>query len=731
MEAMSEAIRTMLLVVLFFLAMLGNPCLRCVIGEDPPAGRSPVPPSDLRAEKADQINQLLGVDGLTTSGAKTEMFHKLVEISGQSKSDQVARFALLNMARKLAEDMGDIDLAFQAIDRLAQNFAFDANQVRLIAFKNSLQSGVDRVAHRDRIQTIGLTEIERLADEGEFGRAIELSKLLSLGLDSRADPQFASILESRSRIVAERAAHHAAFQTALATLTNSPSDADANAVAAIHFLLEKRDWRSAARHAEQSNRPKLRQICDTLLIKSPLPTGVLQLADQWREIATELTGHRKLVALQQSAAAYERASEQLTGLEQIRARKAIEELRGSGIEFAPNGDSVDELLPTRGAVTGQVMPILHDGIVSCRWMGKRSLDVMPLIQTNIHTVSGTWSIENEKLVGTSSKSASIRLPVVAPDEYELTFDAEVKSALNLTIRFPSSTGRRCTAILGSPSKSPANGFEFIDDKPWNSNVSTVQGSLMKQHQTHAVKLLVRRGRIEVWGDGELGFRFDGDESRITPTHHWEGPDETTLLLGTSSNTVSFSDIRLVSLVDRDELQQRPYPARSGQIAEWYRKDAFDPPPALFRYRKINLDQYPEMSFRTHWGLLGKGGYTAPPNGKPDQGKIGKEPFSTGIWMHTKDNGSAWVSYYLGGRYQTFRALTGINGTSTKKLKGRVTFSVHGDGKILASRPAVRMRNDWKPIEADLTNVQTLTLKVDCAGKSNYAAGFWAGAVLEK
>ncbi|MEQ8787940.1 MAG: NPCBM/NEW2 domain-containing protein [Pirellulaceae bacterium] len=111
--------------------------------------------------------------------------------------------------------------------------------------------------------------------------------------------------------------------------------------------------------------------------------------------------------------------------------------------------------------------------------------------------------------------------------------------------------------------------------------------------------------------------------------------------------------------------------------------------------------------------------------------VGKVAFEHGVYLHPPTaNSSAEASYELKGQYKQLRGAVGM---IDKNIFGRsmtpLTYKLLGDGKELWRSQPLQTVGQWESFDVDLTGVERLTLKVDCAGDHTGAGGAWLDPIL--
>jgi serine/threonine protein kinase len=107
-------------------------------------------------------------------------------------------------------------------------------------------------------------------------------------------------------------------------------------------------------------------------------------------------------------------------------------------------------------------------------------------------------------------------------------------------------------------------------------------------------------------------------------------------------------------------------------------------------------------------------------------RVGGTPSPHGIFMHppqSEHGGSTALSYRLGKGYQTFAAEVSLN-DGPYQSSTPLTFSVHGDGRLLWRSRPVWSQSDTQDCAVPVDGVEVLRIEVDCPGSSKGAHAVW-------
>ena len=166
---------------------------------------------------------------------------KLVEKADESRGDPTARFALLQEAKKLAVEAGQVELPFEIIDVMASEFRISAAEMKaevLVQATKSIHSLDDRKA----LAVAALENMDEAIAADNFETARKLGKQanqMALPLKNR---DFIQAIAAKNKEVETAAKLCADAKAATAVLTTDPGDADANSTMGKYLCTFKGDW---------------------------------------------------------------------------------------------------------------------------------------------------------------------------------------------------------------------------------------------------------------------------------------------------------------------------------------------------------------------------------------------------------------------------------------------------------------------------------------------------------
>lgn len=333
------------------------------IDEPPPPARQPVPDADARAAKREEIASLFNLPEARTPEAKTAVASEMLEVGRQTNSDANAQFTLLDTARQLAAEAGEIRLACEAIDALEANFEFDALAARLTSLREAFVARRPPSEKHDAV-AVGIETVHGLVVADRYDDAEELLEAL-LGISRRTgDKQLITAVVQHRHALSDLMRQFKKARPAVEAVADGPADPQANLVAGRFFAFYKGDWQRALPLFSECSDEDLALAAQGELAKPQQAPEQAGLADTWWRLAQrEDDEHCKGQMQARALAWYSRAESGLIGLQAAEAQQRIQQLTAAGVE--PSDLNVGRL-----TLLGQAYEIAPDDVVEglvARW----------------------------------------------------------------------------------------------------------------------------------------------------------------------------------------------------------------------------------------------------------------------------------------------------------------------------------------------------------------------------
>ena len=305
---------------LLFIGALHTPS-RSVNGEEPVEKLAvPDPATGQHAAKA--VREIFGdeISAAKTSGEKSAVARKLLQAGIDEQKDMAGRFELFMLARDLAVEAGDPDVAFKAIVEMSRHYQIDAMEMRCSAAK-SLSRTASTPAAREGL----LTRMDPLIDEAMAADRFDVAECAIDAIRASGNPTAVKRATIRANEIRTAETTYAAMKPALATLANAPSDPGANLIVGQYLCLTKADWEAGLPRLALGSDEKLQMLAKQDLARPTEVEAEVALADRWWQLAEEKPEPWKTRLKYRAATWYRRALPGLAGLEKARAEKRCDE----------------------------------------------------------------------------------------------------------------------------------------------------------------------------------------------------------------------------------------------------------------------------------------------------------------------------------------------------------------------------------------------------------------------
>ena len=172
-----------------------------------------------------------------------------------------------------------------------------------------------------------------------------------------------------------------------------------------------------------------------------------------------------------------------------------------------------------------------------------AVDLVSQIDPARDAVQGTFAKEGTSLITPKEKIFSrIMIPVIPPQEYELTLEAVRRSGGDMIGLGILHDGRQVMAVVGGQS-GETGGLEMLAGLNFMLNKTRFEHPFLEVGKPFSLKVTVRRSGIEAALNGKQVFSWAGDSKELSLYHEWRVPDRTRMFVASQGS--SFEIRRLV------------------------------------------------------------------------------------------------------------------------------------------------------------------------------------------
>ncbi len=462
--------------------------------QSPP--RAPIPSEGAVAEATKLIADVYKQDyeQAKTVAQKQKLAQKMLDDAQASKDDPSARYALLQVAKKIAIGIGDVETAILAIERSANVFDVDANSQRQQLFEDiagQVKSADDNYA---LARYIG-RETAALLQDNQLNAAQSLADLALATAKKAKDPDLVKQWSRRQTQLKERQLAWTKAQAALEVLKGSPNDANANDEAGKYACCFQHDWTRGLSMLALGNDKDLAPLAEKELRGVSASADKLALADSWYDMGMMRSEVEKLALHQHAATLYLGILPTLQALTLRRVEKRVEEIAAANSPFQKD-----------------------------EWV-----EILDYVQLPKHLVENQWQREGLSIATHQEEHCkAFRIPVEINGNYEIRIKAtKIKGAEGLAISL-SRPVNNCDFLLGCYG-GKLSGINLVNKTELNSdrNTSRVDSKPLQNGRTfqYAIQVEARDDQAVIGSTIEnVRFtRWAGPIASLSPYFpEWKG-----------------------------------------------------------------------------------------------------------------------------------------------------------------------------------------------------------------
>lgn len=499
--------------------------------------RLAVPDESDREERREQIDELFEIGKAVRFDEKVAVARELLKTGRETKNDPAARYALLNMAREVAGDAGEVRLALEAVKEIDGQFQIDGDAVRLATVTAAAEASVP-ATHRDAIVVDGMKLIERLFEEDRYVEAAKLINSLQTVARKNRDPKQSAALSEQQKRGSELFRTYRDARQSIENLKADPSDTAAAAAAGKYFTFAKGDWQLGLPMLATGDDEELKKLAHQEMA-APTETDARKgLAAAWRDSAKNYNG---IEADRQNARAamwYKRIEGSLNGLAKIEVQKQIADIG----ELEVDGGQPYRAPPkfaTRPKVSNPVGPSVSDS-------EGEVIDLLAAIDPSRNAIKGTWAFDRDKALTVGAEMlARLQIPVSPPAAYVLEMDAtrtSGKDGLTIGIIY---RGQPCHVVIDGW----AGGTCGLTATSQGRSVVYARGSskFLTNDQRSKIKCTVDADGILVECDGREVLHYQGPPRWDAWSTRWAAPSKEQLMVGAYDSAYRIHSMKLIPL----------------------------------------------------------------------------------------------------------------------------------------------------------------------------------------
>jgi len=288
----------------------------------------PVPDVSAQADATKLVKEVYSKEwaAAKTADQKQALAKKLLERAMESGNDRVAQFVLFRLSKEVAEQAGDCESAFEAIDETAKAFQIDSAEARVDCLRKCAQAATTAdkcIAVAERAVDLS----ERALSKEQFDVAQAMNDL-ALGEAHKAkDESLAARLAERKVEIERIAEEFGSAKEAIVILKTTPADRSANLAVGKFQCFFKGDWEAGLPKLARGDDPILKALAELDIKGGGGANGDVKIGDSWWKLSEPLTGLQRKVIQARAGYWYQQALPGLSGLARDKVAGRLQDIQ--------------------------------------------------------------------------------------------------------------------------------------------------------------------------------------------------------------------------------------------------------------------------------------------------------------------------------------------------------------------------------------------------------------------
>lgn len=313
-----------------------------------PHQKRAVPDDRLQREAEQRLDSVLAPSkGAADAAKKSALAKELLQRSEELRDDSPGLYVVLIQVRELAIDGENAELAFSAIERLAEAFEIDPLLMKLETIERLAQSLNDAAAQ----QTLGDAALaladEALAD-GRVEEAGRLASVMPALADKSRDTAWRKEIRARAGELKQTASRWSELPQTLKALKQNPDDASANALHGKYLCLVLEAWDRGLPALAKGDDKKWAAAARQDLALPADAAGQAAVGDAWWDLSLKESSRDRPALQQRAVHWYQVAMPGLSGAAVVQTQKRINVVSQSAQK--PSGRSPGRRVRGKGAM---------------------------------------------------------------------------------------------------------------------------------------------------------------------------------------------------------------------------------------------------------------------------------------------------------------------------------------------------------------------------------------------
>jgi hypothetical protein len=296
--------------------------------------RAPIPDA-ARQEEVLKLVKTLFMDEYAKPNPdeRTALALKLIQQGQETKDDPAGRYVLFTQARDLATELGNLELALQAVDNLSQSFAVDGAAEKAQTL-GKLGAAARSPALAKAVAQAALEAADEAMSADKFDAGERLLTVAEQAALQAKDAPIALSVRQRRKAAETLRQEFARVSAALKILEADPENAEANTTVGRHECFTKGKWAQGLPRLARCSDPALKPLAEKEL-EALEGDGQAKLANGWWTWGEKQEEPIRSAALGRAVYWYEMALPSLSGLSQTTAEQRIKQYVSQNVKQGP------------------------------------------------------------------------------------------------------------------------------------------------------------------------------------------------------------------------------------------------------------------------------------------------------------------------------------------------------------------------------------------------------------
>jgi type 1 glutamine amidotransferase len=179
---------------------------------------------------------------------------------------------------------------------------------------------------------------------------------------------------------------------------------------------------------------------------------------------------------------------------------------------------------------------------------KPIIDLLPYIDPQLDTVSGTWTMQEGALVASNAPFQRIEIPYQPPEEYDFSVNLMLTDAPASAVQMLARSARSFAWIMGDWEGNALFGFDLVGGAQGNANPTTCRPPAgLAPGSEYVSQVMVRNNGLRAYLNGALISQWQTDYRDMDIRTEWKLRNPALLGLGSRGGPIIFNRVEVVEV----------------------------------------------------------------------------------------------------------------------------------------------------------------------------------------